>query len=90
MKTITKEQAKEQIFNTKGKIFNVKFIKKDGTLRDMTCRCEVKKGVKGIGMAYNPSDYNLIPVYDMSKGFRMINAATIKEVTINKNSFNVN
>ncbi len=90
MKTITKEQAKEQIFNTKGKIFNVKFIKKDGTLRDMTCRREVKKGVKGIGMAYNPSDYNLIPVYDMSKGFRMINAATIKEVTINKNSFNVN
>ena len=56
----------------------------------MTCRREVKKGVKGIGMAYNPSDYNLIPVYDMSKGFRMINAATIKEVTINKNSFNVN
>lgn len=90
MKTITKEQAKEQIFNTKGKIFNVKFIKKDGTLRDMTCRREVKKGVKGIGMAYNPSEYNLIPVYDMSKGFRMINAATIKEVTINKNSFNVN
>ena len=90
MKTLTKEQAKEQIFNTKGKIFNVKFIKKDGTLRDMTCRREVKKGVKGIGMAYNPSDYNLIPVYDMSKGFRMINAATIKEVTINKNSFNVN
>jgi len=79
---MTKEEAKTAIFNTKGKIFNVKFIKKDGTLRSMTCRREVKKGVTGVGMAYEPAKYNLIPVYDMVKGFRMINASTIQEVTI--------
>ena len=43
---------------------------------------EVTKGVKGLGMNYNPSEYNLIPVYDMSKGFRMINASTITELKI--------
>jgi hypothetical protein len=48
----------------------------------MVCRRKVTKGVKGVGMSYNPSDYNLIPVYDMSKGFRMINASTITELKI--------
>lgn len=80
---MTKEEAKKAIYNTNGKIFNVKFVKKDGTLRSMTCRREVKKGVTGAGMKYNPADYNLITVYDMQKGFRMVNASTIKEVTIN-------
>ena len=80
---MTREEAKKAIYNTNGKIFNVKFVKKDGTLRSMTCRREVKKGVTGAGMNYNPADYNLITVYDMQKGFRMVNASTIKEVTIN-------
>ena len=82
---MTREEAKKAIYETKGLIFNVKFVKKDGTLRSMTCRREVKKGVKGVGMAYNPEDFNLIPVYDLkSEGFRMINASTIQELTINK------
>lgn len=80
---MTREEAKQAIFNTNGKIFNVKFVKKDGTLRSMTCRREVKKGVTGVGMKYDPAKYNLITVYDMQKGFRMVNASTIKEVTIN-------
>jgi hypothetical protein len=80
---MTREQAKKAIFDTKGKIFNVKFIKKDGTLRSMTCRRGVSKDVKGVGMSYDPQKFNLIGVYDMQKGFRMINASTIQEVTIN-------
>ena len=80
---MTIEEAKTAIFNTNGKIFNVKFIKKDGTKRSMTCRREVKKGVKGVGLSYDPAKFNLIPVYDMQKGFRMVNASTIEEVTIN-------
>jgi hypothetical protein len=79
---ITKEEAKKMIHNTNDKIFSVNFTKKDGSARQMVCRRKVTKGVKGVGMSYNPSDYNLIPVYDMSKGFRMINASTITELKI--------
>lgn len=49
-----------------GRIFSVDFIKRgDGSLRTMSARRGVKKDVKGVGMAYNPDDYNLLNVYDM-------------------------
>lgn len=71
------------IHETKGKIFGVKFTKKDGSLRVMQCRRGVSKGVKGEGLKYNPEDYNLINVFDMANdGHRMINASTITELTI--------
>lgn len=78
-----REEAKRKIFETKGKIFGVKFTKKNGEERTMRCRRGVSKGVKGEGLAYDPDKFNLIPVYDMANdGFRMINASTISEVTI--------
>jgi len=56
-----------------GAIFNVVFEKKDGTIRHMRCRLNVKKYVKGIGMRFNPEDYNLLVAYDLDKeGYRMI------------------
>lgn len=64
-------------------IFSVKFIKKDGSERKMNCRLNVKKGVKGVGMAYDPIEKGLLPVFDMEKGgFRMINLNTILELKI--------
>lgn len=87
---ITKEQAKEMIFASKGKIFTATFVKKDGTIREMTCRREVKKGVKGVGLAYDPAKFELIPVFDMKKeGFRMIQAKTITNLNINGEKFEV-
>ena len=56
-----------------GAIFNVVFEKKDGSIRHMRCRLNVKKYVKGIGMKFNPEDYNLLVAYDLDKeGYRMI------------------
>lgn len=73
MQTITPQQAKELINQSKGHIFSVSFIKKDGTLRNMVCRNGVKKGVTGAGMNYNPADHDLLTVYDMAKNeFRSI------------------
>jgi len=78
-----REEAKKRIFESRGKIFGVKFTKKDGSERTMNCRRNVSKGVKGVGLAYDPEKFNLIPVFDMSNdGFRMINADTINEITI--------
>ena len=91
MKTITRETAKEMIFNTNGRIFSVTFVKKDGSIRDMNARRNVKKGVKGVGLGYNPDKFNLIPVFDMlNDGFRMINASTISRVKIEGTEYEVN
>jgi len=72
----------KEVINLMGdKIFTVTFIKKDGTVRVMNARRGVTKGVKGVGMSYNPSEKQLITVYDMQKGaFRMVNANTITEI----------
>lgn len=77
-----KEEAKRLILKQGSKIFCVTFTKKDGTVRKMLARRRVKKGVKGVGMAYNPDDYDLITVFDMEKGaFRTVNLNTIISIT---------
>ena len=64
-------------------IFSVTFIKKDGSERTMVARLHVKKGLNGKGMAYNPVEKGLLPVWDMQKnGFRMINLKTVTELKI--------
>ena len=73
----------EEIQTANNTIFSVEFIKKDGSVRTMTARLHVKKGVKGTGMAYNPIEKGLLPVWDMQKkGFRMINLKTVTKLQI--------
>jgi hypothetical protein len=69
------------ISSTHGKIFRVTFVKKDGTVRQMVCRTEVKKGVNGTGMSYDPEPRGLMPIFDMHKdAWRMINLDTVQEM----------
>jgi len=75
----------EKIQTAENTFFHVEFIKKDGSLRKMNARLGVKKGVKGTGMAYNPIEKGLLPVYDIEKGsFRMINLKTVTKLVIKK------
>jgi len=79
----TINETLEHIQTSENTIFSVKFTKKDGSERTMVARLNVKKGVNGKGMAYNPIEKGLLPVYDMQKkGFRMINLNTVTELTI--------
>lgn len=65
--------------------FSVHFIKKNGELRKMVARLGVQKGVKGVGMAYDPTAKGLLCVYDVQKqAFRMINIRTIQFLQIRK------
>jgi len=89
METISKRDAYEMIVNTKGKIFGVKFTKKDGTERAMSCRLHVTKGVKGVGRNYTPITKGLVGVYDMNNGFRMVNLKTLKEISFKGRTFKV-
>ncbi len=78
---------KEQILATKGKIFGVTFIKKDGTTRNMTARLGVRKDIKGIGLSFSPDERNLIVVFDMrKKAYRMVNLSTIISIRHEKRS----
>jgi hypothetical protein len=65
-------------------IFSVKFIKKDGTVREMVCRLGVKKHLKGGELAYDAKGMGYLPVFDMQKEeYRMVNTNTILEIKIN-------
>ena len=56
------KETLSEIQKANNTIFSVEFIKKDGSVRTMTARLHVKKGVKGTGMAYNPIEKGLLPV----------------------------
>jgi WYL_2, Sm-like SH3 beta-barrel fold len=91
---ISQETAKRIIHETltknSGQMFSVKFKKKDGSIRDMVARLGVKKGVKGVGLNFNPSDYNLITAFDMQKKeFRMISINTLTQLKVDGKTFEV-
>ena len=81
---IIKHEAVRLINSTNGKIFKVTFRKANGQFRKMVCRTGVHKGVKGIGLKFRPTDYGLIPVFDMENGFRFINTKELINLTIDK------
>ena len=93
--TITKEEAKNLIKSTKGKFFTVTFIKKDGTERVMNARLGVKVYLKGGTLAYDAESKGLVPVWDpiaqkeTGNGYRMITLATITNIKIGSNEYNV-
>ena len=70
------------------RIFTVTFVKEDGSIRKMNAMRGVRKGVKGVGLKFNPSDKNLLSVYDMQKkGFRFVNLDDVISFTANKKHF---
>jgi WYL_2, Sm-like SH3 beta-barrel fold len=90
MRKVTVEYAERLIKSTRGAFFGVSFVKTDGSVRDMVCRLGVTKGIKGTGMAYEPREQGLLPVFDVSKdSYRMINLNTLRRVTVDGQTFAV-
>ena len=82
------ENAFDIINNTKGKIFHVTFIKKDGTERKMQARTGVKSYLKGGKLKYNPNSHHLMSVFDMQKQeYRMVNTNTIIRIKANNKEY---
>ena len=70
-----------------GTIFNVSFIKRTtGEERTMRARLGVKRGVTGVGMAYNPKSKNLIACYDVQKAQEM-KSLGLDDVEASKKSY---
>ena len=90
MKEITHLEAYVLMKSSKGQFFHVGFVKKDGSNREMTCRLGVTKGVKGIGLAFDPFSKLLLTVFDVAKKeFRMVNLKTVHTLRINKQEYAV-
>lgn len=90
MISISRLQARDLIKSSGGKIFTARTIKKDGTSRALNGRINVHKGVKDIGMKYNPEDYNLITIFDMKRHeFRMVNMDTIYQLDFKHERYEV-
>lgn len=95
---INPDQATDLIYKTNGSIFDVSFVKKDGSLRRMNARLGVKKYLKGGTLKFDAKERGFIVVYDIQCGlrakseddkacYRMINKNTIKSLRIGKNKY---
>ena len=83
MKRISRKKALEKIYASRGHVFFAEFRKRDGSLRRMTARLGVRKGVTGKGMRYNPLERGLLPVFDMDRAdWRMINLNTLQRLSV--------
>lgn len=90
MKTISKIKARNLIYKTNGSFFSVRFVKKDGSLRDMVCRTGVTKHLKGGELAFDPHERGLIVVFEMDQeGYRMINVKTLRQLRIDGQAYKV-
>ncbi len=75
--------------------FGATFTKKDGSLRTGSFKLGVTKGVKGVGLAFDPAAHSLLSVCDLNKvsatdtGHRFINLKTLQTVTIKREVFTV-
>lgn len=82
--------AYDLIRDSKGKIFTAEFYKKNGDLRKIKARLGVSKGVKGVGLKYNPKAFGYLSVFDMELGdYRTLNLNTLKTLNINGEKFRV-
>jgi len=84
-KLLKKLETLEKV-SENGKIFSVDFIKKDGSLRSLTCRKGVTKYLKGgENTTRHIKCLKNIPVYQTvysleDEGYRNINLKTIKKI----------
>ena len=88
---ISRDTAKQYIYETNGQIFSAVFRKKNGEKRLMNCRTKVHKYVKGIGLKFKPQERGLVTVFDLQKGaYRFINLETLEELKIGGVEYIVN
>ena len=83
MKKIKREELFNLLKSNKDLIFSVVFLKKNGELRRMTCRLDVKKHLKGGTLGYDAFSKGLMTVFDtQKKDYRNINLETLMSVTM--------
>jgi len=83
--TITQDEAQKLVKDCKGnQFFTVVFVKRtNGEIRTMNCRKGVYKGVRGVGLRFDPVKKRLVGVWDrVKRQHRFISLDEIKRVSI--------
>lgn len=88
-KNISLKEAEYILRSTKGKVFSVVFIKKDGSERKLQGRLGVRKNLKGVGSNMQ-AHKQYITVYEMHDTYKNVNLSTICSVTFGGIHYNVN
>lgn len=84
MKNLKTTQFIREFVGDTGKIFNVTFIKKDGSTRSFNARFGVAKNISGRGLGYSPEKNNLLNVFSMDdNGYRMVTLSSILRIKAN-------
>ena len=79
MKKVTRTELVELIKKSSGKILNVSFVKKDGSLRNLNGRTGVTTHLRGGKSCVDQDQY--LSIYDLkAQGYRSVNKDTIEEV----------
>jgi hypothetical protein len=65
---ISTNEVNDFIYKLNGRIFRVVFVKRSNSqIREMLCRTGVSRNISGAGLKFEPSERNLLNVYDMQK-----------------------
>ena len=81
-KTLSRKKLREFIANTHGEPFNISFIKKDGSIREMRAQTAVTIGLKG-GKSTLEDHKEYYVVYDTEKeAYRAVNLDTTFRVQL--------
>lgn len=79
--TLTKDQLRYILKNSKGKLMTVVYKKKNGQLRVLNTRTGVKQNITGKGLAYDPEKYGYVIAWDMQKrNYRTVNPETASKL----------
>ena len=76
--------------------FSVKFVKKNGEVREMLCKLSPQnwKGKpthNGNGLTWNPTDKGYLQVWDViNEGWRMVNFQTIQKIRFGRQDYHFN
>ena len=95
---ITLAQAFTLMNSTGGAFFGATFEKKDGTLTKRSLRLEVRKGVTGVGLSYDPAAHGLMTVFDTNAknrktgaqgAFRSLNLSGLRSLRVSGEVYSV-
>ena len=83
--SLSRHKAKLFLADLKSKVgenpFTVSFYKKNGEFRQLRGCFGISKGIKGTGLAYDPLEKGMFPVFDLDKvEYRMVTIDNIREV----------
>jgi len=88
MSVATQQMVRNVIKGFGNKVFRVEFTKKDGSLRKMTARIGVTKGVKGTGKSLDYGKHtNLLTVVDMAAAAKDGVAKAYRVISLDKISY---